>query len=243
MSKAFGQSWRSAAFGPLLTLALFFSLSSGLQAAGIAEIFLMLPDNECGGYTRAERQLMLESAFVAPGASGRSPAPDPEQPWVQILSTGLMVLNRPGYGNITYKTFDGPNFQLIATCRGRQRTSPIDSDCLFNLCLFRLDVTGLFRVELREYLPPISILDFITVDTLADPRAVKDIANRAPGYGQCLTCNISAHDLLGLDIVTATTVYAAPCDNFLPPFGLLPLTWNGQLFTKPYDRGAPKDNR
>jgi len=236
-----GQGRQCAALGLMIGLVILFGLSTGLQAATISEIFLMLPDNECGGYTQVERQMMLDSAFVAPEASGRSPAPNPERPWVQILSPGLMILGRPGYGQITYKTYDGPNFQLVAICRGRQRTSPIDTNCLFNLCLFRLDVTGFIRVELREYLPPISILDFITVDTLADPRAVKDIAARAPGYGQCLTCNISAHDILGLDIVTATTVYAAPCDNFLPPFGLLPLTWNGQFFTKPYDRAAPKD--
>lgn len=225
-----------------LAAALIFSLASALGAAPISEIFLMLPDHECGGYSRLERQAMLESAYVAPEASGRSPAPDPEKPWVQVLSPGLMVLHRPGYGQITFKSYDGGDFQLIASCRGRQRTAPVDTDCLFNLCLFRLDSAGLTRVELRAYLPPISILDFVTADTLADPRAVKDISARAPGYGQCLTCNASAHDILGLDIVTATTVYAAPCANFLPTFGLLPLTWNGQVFTKPYDRAAPRDD-
>ncbi len=227
--------------GSLFLLAALLSGPSPALAANAADIFLMLPNTECGGYTQAERQQMLDFAFVAPEASGRSPSPDPEKPWAQILSTRLLVLHRPGYGDITYKVFDGYGFQLLAICRGRQRTSPIDTDCLFNLCLFRLDWAGLTRVELREYLPPISILDFITVDTLADPRAVKDIAARAPGYGQCLTCNASAHDMLGLDIVTATTIYAAACDNFLPPFGLLPLTWNGLGFTKPYDRAAPKD--
>jgi hypothetical protein len=200
---------------------------------------MMLPDRECGGYTRAERQTLLPTAFTAPEASGRSPAPDPAQPWVQLLSKTLMILHRPGFGDITYKLFNGHNLQLLAICRGRQRTAPIDDSCLFNLALFRYDHLGLTRVELRDYLPPISILDFVAPDTMVDPRAVKALAALAPEYGQCLLCNASAHNPSGLDIVTATTVYASACNDFLPSFGLLPLTWNGLNFTKPYDRAAP----
>ncbi len=215
------------------------TLGSPAGAANISEVFLMLPNNECGGYGVEERKMMLEATIPAPGNAGRSPAPDSLYPWAEILSPHYLILHRPGYDDISYKLFDGPSFQLLASCRGRQRISPIDSSCRFNLCLFRLDRSGLTRVEQREYMPSISILDFIAVDTLMDPRAVKDIAERAPAYGQCLTCNASAQDLLALDIVTTTTVNAGACNNFLPTFGLLPLTWNGLGFTKPYDRAAP----
>ena len=230
---------KSPAVAGLLLAAVMFLGASPAPAATISEVFLMLPTSECGGYGVEERKMMLEATIPAPGNAGRSPAPDSLYPWVEILSPHHLILHRPGYDDISYKLFDGSGFQLLALCRGRQRVSPIDTACRFNLCLYRLDRSGLSRVEQRDYLPSISILDFVTADTLLDPRAVKDIADRAPSYGQCLTCNASAHDLLALDIVTATTVNAAACNNFLPPFGLLPLTWNGLNFTKPYDRAAP----
>ena len=234
----------------IVTVMLLFSIAAGLLTAGplearlnINELFLLLPDSECGGYTRDERQVMLDWAIAAPGAPGRSIKPDPQSPWVDLLADNLLVLHRPGYGDITYKSFDGVDFQLVAACRNRQRVSPMDTSCLLNLCLLRHDANGFFRVELREYLPRISILDFVTVDTMADPRAVEDIARRAPHYAQCLTCRASAHERLVLDIVTSTTMNAAACADFLPPFGLLPLTWNGSTFTKPYDRADPKPAR
>ena len=206
----------------------------------INELFLLLPESECGGYTKAERQDMLDEAVAAPGPAGRSVKPDPQKPWVDLLSDNLIILHRPGYGDISYKSFDGTDFQLIAACRNRQRVSPMDTTCLMNLCLLRHDVNGLYRVELREYLPRIPILDFVTADTMSDPKAVEDIARRAPNYAQCLTCRASAHERLVLDIVTSTTINAAACADFLPPFGLLPLTWNGNVFTKPYDRADPR---
>ena len=224
----------------LVLLLLLVLPAAPALAASAADIFLMLPQSECGGFTTLERRMMLDVTVAAPWSSGRSLSPDMEQPWVEILSAGYLVLHRPGYGDITYKVFDGPNFQLMAVCRGRQRTSTLDSGCRFNLCLYRLDRLGLTRVSQDEYLPSITILDFVTADTLADRRAVEDIVRRAPTYSQCLICNASAQDSLALDIITVTTVNAAACDNFLPPFGLLPLTWDGLEFTKPYDRAAPK---
>ncbi|UQZ89200.1 hypothetical protein C4J81_08310 [Deltaproteobacteria bacterium Smac51] len=213
-----------------------------LEAVNIAEAFLMLPIEQCGGYNTIERQAMLDHIIAEPGAFGESSVPDVEYPWVRVISANYMILQRPGFGNISYKLFDGRgNFQILAICRGRQRTSPADPSCRFDLCLYRLDRNGLTELDHNEVMPNISILDFITLDTLSDPDAARDIAARGPTYGQCLTCNASAQDSRMLDIKTTTSVNAAACDNFLPPFGLLPLTWNGLEFTKPYDRAAPKD--
>ncbi|MDR1045510.1 MAG: hypothetical protein LBP33_10395 [Candidatus Adiutrix sp.] len=230
-----------------LALALALTLFPGtggaqLSPVTVSELFQRLPDSECGGYGPLERQRMLEEAVPAPGNAGRTPggAVEPLQPWVEVLSPNYLVLHRPGFSEITYKLFDGRGFQLLAVCRSRQHSSAIDRDCRFGLCLYRQDRLGLSRVEPREYFPGISILDFVTVDTLADPRAVEDIARRAPAYGQCLVCNLSSSDSLTLDLVTVTTVNAAACLNFLPPFGLLPLTWNGLNFTKPYDRASAR---
>lgn len=216
------------------------SLSHAQNRLSINDLFLLLPDSECGGYTKEQRQLMLNEATYMPEEAGRSIKPDPQKPWVDIYADNILILHRPGYGEITYKSFDGDSFQLLAACRNRQRVSPMDTTCLMNLCLLRHDTNGIYRVELREYLPRISILDFVSADTMTDPRAVQDIAARAPHYGQCLTCKASVHERLVLDIVTSTTINAAACADFLPQFGLLPLTWNGSVFTKPYDRADPR---
>lgn len=229
-----------------LLLTLLALPAARLQAQNrlpIQELFLLLPDSECGGYTKENRQDMLQSAVLAPDDSGRSIKPDPQKPWVEIAADNLLILHRPGFGDITFKSFDGSGFQLLAACRNRERVSPMDTTCLMNLCLLRHDVNGLYRVELREYLPRISILDFVSADTMTDPNAVKDIAARAPNYAQCLTCRASAHERLVLDIVTSTTINAAACADFLPTFGMLPLTWNGRSFTKPYDRADPPPAR
>lgn len=211
----------------------------------INDLFLLLPDSECGGYTKEQRQLMLNEAIYMPQEAGRSIKPDPQKPWVDIYADNSLILHRPGYGEITYKSFDGERFQLLAACRNRQRVSPMDTACLMNLCLLRHDANGIYRVELRDYLPKISILDFVSADTVTDPRALQDIAARAPHYGQCLTCKASVHERLALDIVTSTTINAAACADFLPQFGLLPLTWNGSAFAKPYDRAdhRPEQNQ
>lgn len=211
-------------------------------AASINDVFLLLPNEECGGLTQVERQAMLQTALTAPGAGGQTSIPDPSRPWLHLVSANYLILGRPGYqGDITYKLFDGDGFQLLAVCRGRQSAAPMDPVCRFDLCLYRLDPTGLSRADQGDYLPPVSILDFITPDTLKDPRAVRDIAARASTYNGCLTCNASLNAQGALDIITVTTVNAAACNNFLPPFGLLPLTWTGLGFTKPYDRAAPRE--
>ena len=218
-------------------------LSGPAWAATAGEIFLMLPNAECGGFSRVEREGMLEVAVDGNLTAGQSSSPDVMNPWVRVIATNFLELHRPGYGPITYKLYEGHGFQLLAVCRGRQRTAPMDPDCRFNLCFYRLDSAGLSRVEPTDYLPSISILDFITPEMLDDARARADIATRGPTYPSCLTCVASIHDSQTLDIITFTTVNSAACDNFLPPFGLLPLTWNGLEFTKPYDRAAPREIR
>lgn len=216
--------------------------ASPAWAVTAAELFMQLPSGECGGYGTEERQMMLDITINRPGAFGPASVPDVQFSFVTIVSDSYLVLHRPaGQGSISYKVFPGRGFDLLAVCRGRQPNAPADPGYRFDLGLYRADLVGLTMVEQEEYLPSVSILDFITRDTLMDPAAVKDIAARAPAYPQCLTCNSSIQDRGALDIITVTTVNAAACHNFLPPFGLLPLTWNGLSFTKPYDRAVPPD--
>lgn len=222
--------------------ALLWPLAGQARAAHIGEVFLMLPSEQCGGYNVAERQAMLKGIIAAPGALGQTSVPDVENPWVRATSANFLVLERPGFGNISYKLFDGRgNFQILAISRGRQRNSPSDPVCPLDLCLYRLDRLGLAPLDHREVLPNISILDFIRPDTLTDPNAAQDIAALGPMYGQCLTSTLSALDPRRLEILTSTSLNAAACNKFMPPFELLPLIWNGLEFTKPYDRAAPKD--
>lgn len=208
----------------------------------VTDIFLQLPDSECNDFSPAERKAILEtSTQTTPGGAGRASVPDPNKPWIHIYSNQFMVLNRPGLdGTITYKLFNGNGFTLIAICRGRQRYGVVDPACRFDLCLYVLDNRGLSRAEHHKYLPGITILDFITMDTLTDPRARSSIAARGPTYGQCLTCNANLSNPGSLDIITTTTINAKACDSFLPTYGILPLTWNGSHFTKPYNRASPR---
>jgi hypothetical protein len=167
--------------------------------------------------------------------------PDTLSPWLGQPSDNLLVLHRPRGGAITYKLFEGRSFQLLVICRGRNRPAPGDPVSHLDLSLYLMSRQGLNQADLHDYLPGIGILDFIAADTVTDPRAVHALARLAPAYTECLSCSLSAAHRLTLDIVTATSLNAAPCDDLLPAFGRLPLTWNGQVFTKPYDRAAPRD--
>lgn len=224
-----------------VALAALLWAAAAAGAATLPELFLMLPSDQCGGYNAVERQKMLDTAIPRPGTYGAQSVPDVERPWVRVASDSYMVLQRPGFGPITYKLFEGRgNFQVVAVCYGRQQPSPSDPACLYDLCLFKYDRFGLTKIDHHDIMPSITILDFITPDTLYDPAAVEDITSRGPDYPRCLTCGAGAKDPKTLDILTVTTVNAAACQNFLPPYGLLPLTWDGLEFTKPYDRAAPK---
>ena len=222
-----------------MSLALFLSVPA--RAADLGEIFLLLPSSECGGYNVAQRQDMLAGILEAPGEMGPASVPGPFSPWLRQISDNFMVLQRPRAGAITYKLFEGRSFQLLAICRGRGQRAPGDPTALLDLSLYRLDRTGLNRAHLPDYLPGIGILDFVTADTVTDSQAVGVLARLAPTYTECLTCSLSADQRLTMDIVTATALNAAPCGELLPAFGRLPLTWNGLIFTKPYDRAAPRE--
>ncbi|MDR1922357.1 MAG: hypothetical protein LBS31_11565 [Candidatus Adiutrix sp.] len=210
-------------------------------AASVVEAFMMLPDEQCGGFNAAERQAMIDEITANPGAAGPASVPDVEQPWLRLPAENTLILQRPQYGTITYKLFDGRFAQLLAVCRGRQRVSAADPVCDFDLCLFRLDREGLASAPHSEYLPTVSVLDFTAPDTLNDPGAARDIAAIGQGYNHCLTCNAGAQDRNTLDIITATSINSAVCGGYLPPYELLPLTWNGLEFVKPYDRAAPRE--
>ena len=227
----------------VLALAWLLAAPGPARAATLTEIFLLLPSNECGGFTQAQRQDLLAKLTAPPDEN--KPKPDPEvealSPRLRQPSEIFLVLERPPAGAITYKLFEGRAFQLLAICRGRQQPTPGDPVEPLDLSFYRFDRQGLNRTSLADYLPGVGILDFITADTVTDPQAVRALIRLAPTFTECLSCSLSATHQMTLDIVTATSLNAAPCDGFLPTFGRLPLTWDGrELFTKPYDRAAPR---
>jgi len=227
-----------------LALAWLLAAPGPARAATLTEIFLLLPSNECGGFTQAQRQDLLAKLTAPPDEN--TPKPDPEvealSPRLRQPSENFMVLERPPAGAITYKIFEGRAFQLLAICRGRQQPTPGDPVNPLDLSFYRFDRQGLNRANLPDYLPGIGILDFVTADTVSDPQAVRALARLAPTFAECLSCSLSANHQMTLDILTATSLNAAPCDGFLPTFGRLTLTWDSQLFTKPYDRAAPRQD-
>ena len=225
-----------------LALAWLMALPGPAGAETLAEIFILLPPTECGGYDVPQRQEMLAGIIEAPAAMGPASVPESQAPWLRQPADNFLVLQRPRAGPITYKLFDGRSFQLLAICRGRNRPGPGDPVEPLDLSLYRMDRTGLKRVNLPDYLPNIGILDFVTADTVIDHRAVKTLARLNPVYTECLSCSLSSAHRLTMDIVTATTINAAACDDLLPAIGRLPLTWDGQAFTKPYDRAAPRED-
>ena len=226
----------------LLALAWLLLLPGAARAATLAEIFLLLPSSECGGYNVPQRQDMLASLTEAPGEMGPASVPDLHSPWLRQISDNFLVLQRPRGGAITYKLYEGRSFQLLVICRGRNRPAPGDPVNPLDLGFYLMDRAGLHKVNASDYLPFIGILDFVTADTVTDPRAVRTLARLAPTYTECLSCSLSDTHRLTLDIITATALNAAPCDDLLPNFGLLPLTWDGQAFTKPYNRAAPRED-
>ncbi|MDR2934709.1 MAG: hypothetical protein LBV70_02315 [Candidatus Adiutrix sp.] len=230
-----------AALALALALAGLLPAPGPARAATLAEIFLLLPANECGGYDQAQRQDLLAKLTQPPDETKPGSEMDASSPKLRQPSENFLVLQRPQAGAITYKLFEGRSFQLMVVCRGRQRPAPGDPANRLDLSLYIFDRMGLNRADLNDYLPGIGILDFVTADTVTDPRAVRGLARLAPAYAECLSCSLNADHQLTLDIVTATSLNAAPCGDFLPAFGRLPLTWNGQIFTKPYDRAAPRE--
>ena len=113
-------------------------------------------------------------------------------------------------------------------------------DSYLDLSLYLISPVGdLHRAEIDDYFPPISVLDFMTADTLQDKGAARDLAWIDQSFSDGLTCHASAQDPLALDILTVTSVNGHSCAHLMAQFKLLPLKWNGERFSKPYDRAAP----
>jgi hypothetical protein len=213
------------------------------RAASAADVFLALPPEQARGLSTALRRDLLDRAHQ--GASGYS-APSPEGFWLEIHNDGALTLYGAGAGPAVYKTFAlDAGWTLAVICRSRQTQGPASlaeppHDSFLDLSLYLLSPAGdLMRAEIYDYLPPVSVLDFMTADTMEEPRAVADLAVIEQSFPDCLTCHASAQDPLALDILTVTSVNGHSCAHLLAQFKLLPLRWNGGRFTKPYDRAAP----
>jgi hypothetical protein len=216
-----------------------------LKAADIGEVFASLPPEEARGLSSALRRDLLDRAHQ--GASGYS-APSPEGFWLEIHGDRSLTMYGSGSGPTVYKIFPlATGWTLAAICRSRQTQGPSSlveppHDSYLDLGLYLLSPAGdLMRAELYDYLPPISVLDFMTADTLTDPRAASDLAFIDQTFSDCLTCHASAQDPLALDILTVTSVNGHSCSHLLAQFKLLPLKWTGERFEKPYDRAAPRE--
>jgi hypothetical protein len=151
---------------------------------------------------------------------------------------------------IVYKTFPSKErWQILAICQSRQTTGPPERDpaspaLSYDLNLMLVDHNDeLNSASLDAYIPPISVLDFVTAGTLSDRGAVRDLAIINQTFEQCLTCHASVLDPKALDILSVTAINGRPCLGFLAQFNLLPLSWNGEYFVKPHDRAAPPEDR
>ncbi|MGL4209654.1 MAG: hypothetical protein ACRCTY_09740 [Candidatus Adiutrix sp.] len=230
----------------ILIWACFFTLFLAEKAMAaeysVIQAFMKLPDSQCAGLNQNARERLVETILPKPGAAGRPSVPNVQEPWLRLLAENTLVLRRPGVGAITYKFFPGrgPGRGVLAVCRGGETVPAIDPACPFGLCFFRAERGELTFVDHQEYMPSVSILDFITPDTLNDPKAVSDLASIGPNYGHCLSCNATTTEADTINIVTATSINTGVCGRILPTFGFLPLTWNGLEFVKPYNRAAPR---
>jgi len=228
-----------------LALALF---PKQLEAADIKELFLRLPPEQTNGLSQAFRQELLEKTGT--GASGYS-TPSPEGFWLEYHGPNYLTLFSMNHSPVVFKTFPGDRgFQLLIVCRSRQTSGPPTREMdrqtrgNYDLTLYQVGSKGDFNsVTFETFLPPIGVWDFITRDTLEDSRAVRDLEIINQTFSECLTCHASSEDGQALDIMTVTSLNGHSCGGFLAQFKLLPLSWNGEFFTKPYDRAASPDDR
>ncbi|MDR1487976.1 MAG: hypothetical protein LBT62_08325 [Deltaproteobacteria bacterium] len=215
-------------------------------SAAITEIFLLIPPEQAKGLTSSIRRELL--TLTGQGSSGYS-APSREGYWVEIHSDSAMTLFGISQAPVVYKTFPtNKGWQLLAICRSRQTHGPakdwqIPHETPLDLVLYLISPTNdLIRAYTEDYLPKISVLDFVTLDTITDRRAVLDLeVIDETFYADCLTCHASVQDPVALDILTVTTINGHSCSHFMSQFKLLPLKWNGEYFTKPYDRADVYD--
>jgi hypothetical protein len=229
----------------LLALAAF---PEQLKAVDIKDLFLRLPPEQVEGLSTAFRQELLEQTGT--GNSGYS-SPSPEGYWLEYHGPESLTLFAIHHSPVVFKTFPGTKgFQLLTICRSRQTSGPPTQSMEtrmgrnYDLTLFQVGAKGdLVTVSLETFLPPIGVWDFITRDTLEDSRAIRDLEIINQTFTECLTCHASTEDSQALDILTVTSLNGHSCAGFLAQFKLLPLSWNGEFFTKPHDRAAAPDDR
>ncbi|MDR2368214.1 MAG: hypothetical protein LBF58_08930 [Deltaproteobacteria bacterium] len=229
---------------PFAFLAAALTLIAPLPAfaATITEIFVMLPPEQVRDLTPVDRRALIDNH--GQGASGYT-APDANGYWLEIHGTHSLTLFGIRDAPISYKVFPtSKGWQLLAICRSRQTYGPANANELphesfLDLTLYSVSATNdLLTADVADYLPEISVWDFVTRDTVTDKNAFSDLKAINQVFDDCLTCHSSVEDSSTIDIVTVTSINGHSCAYLLPQFKLLPLRWVGDRFTKPYDRAA-----
>jgi hypothetical protein len=236
----------AAAVIPALAALVALAAGDALAAGNILDIFLELPPEATYGLTREQRTLLAQSHR---GSVEGYTAPSREGYFLEIKDPALTLMG-VHRSPIVYKLFQGgPGAPaVLAVCRSRQTSGPstayerLPDRPPFDLMLYRTGISrAMIPALVHEFVPPIGVLDFVTTDTLEDELARRDLEAIDRDFLPCLTCHASTEDRAALDIVTVTSINAHSCGGFLPQFKLIPLSWNGEHFTKPYDRAASPD--
>ncbi|MDR1050751.1 MAG: hypothetical protein LBP95_06670, partial [Deltaproteobacteria bacterium] len=191
------------------------------------------------------RRALLEAH--SQGRAGYT-APDEQGRWVQVHGDNALTLFGLNEAPVVYKIFPMlKGWQLLTICRSRQTYGPANSvelphETFLDLVIFLVSSTDdLIRADLKDYFPEVTVLDFVTADTVKDRLAVEDLAVIAPTFADCLTCHASVEDPLALDVLTVTSINGHSCAGLMAQFKLLPLKWESDRFAKPHDRGAPPE--
>ncbi|MDR3134619.1 MAG: hypothetical protein LBU69_00830 [Deltaproteobacteria bacterium] len=226
----------------LLAISLVLTASQTARAATISEIFLLVPSERLMGLTAVDRRALLDR--IGQGAAGYT-SPSDDGHWLELNGTHSLTLFSIRDAPIVLKVFQATNGgQLLAICRSRQTYGPANANELphetfLDLFLYSVSATNdLIQVNLADYFPPIGIWDFVTLDTITDPNALRDLQAKELIFEDCLTCHASTQDSITIDIMTVTSINGHSCAYLMPQFKLLPLSWEGYQFTKPYDRAA-----
>lgn len=205
--------------------------------------FLKLPDSEVNGLIPIQRRALWESSGQSRGYS----QPSKDGFWLEARNHDVITLFGIHSMPTVYKLFHGASggADMLAICRSLQTSGPASSDERsegappYDLTLYQVGLgLGLVRVDQADFIPPIGVLDFTTLDTLDDYYATKDLELINQHFRPCLTCHASVEDPVALDILTVTSINGASCATYITQFKLLPLKWNGRIFEKPYDRAV-----
>jgi hypothetical protein len=217
-----------------------------LASGSAVDLFLDLPAENVYGLTIDQRKALLLSSS---GSAGGYTAPSREG-WSLFVKEPALTLMGIHSSPITYKLFQGKpgSPDVFSVCRSRQTSGPatayerLPRRPEYDLILYQSGISrAMMPVRVHDYVPPVGVLDFVTLATMEDQLAQRDLEAIDREFGHCLTCHASTEDRNALDIVTVTSINATSCGTFLPQFKLIPLKWNGELFTKPYDRAASPD--